>query len=58
MTETIPIYIKGTGEVLQAEPAPGNQAIQPENENRHTTQNPTERRCPSERKNRQGDAGT
>ena len=32
MTETIPIYIKGTGEVLQAEPAPGNQAIQPENE--------------------------
>jgi propanediol dehydratase small subunit len=27
MTETIPVYIKGTGEVLQAEPAPGNQAI-------------------------------
>jgi hypothetical protein len=32
MTETIPVYIKGTGKVLQAEPAPGNQAIQPDNE--------------------------
>jgi hypothetical protein len=32
MTETIPVYIKGTGEVLQAEPAPGNQAIQPDKE--------------------------
>jgi hypothetical protein len=32
MTETIPVYIKGTGKVLQAEPAPGNQAIQPEKE--------------------------
>jgi hypothetical protein len=32
MTETIPVYIKGTDKVLQAEPAPGNQAIQPEKE--------------------------
>ena len=32
MNETIPVYIKGTGKVLQAEPAPGNQAIQPEKE--------------------------
>jgi len=32
MTDTIPVYIKGTGKVLQAEPAPGNQAIQPEKE--------------------------
>jgi len=28
MTETIPVYIKGTDTVLQAEPAPDNQAIQ------------------------------
>jgi len=28
MTETIPVYIKGTDKVLQAEPAPGNQPIQ------------------------------
>ena len=32
MTETIPVYIKGSDTVLQAEPAPGNQAIQPEKE--------------------------
>ena len=32
MTETIPVYIKGTDKVLQAEPAHGNQAIQPEKE--------------------------
>jgi hypothetical protein len=32
MTEKIPVYIKGTGEVLQAEPAPDTQAIQPEKE--------------------------
>jgi hypothetical protein len=32
MTETIPVYIKGKDEVLQAEPAPGNQAIQPDKE--------------------------
>jgi hypothetical protein len=32
MTETIPVYIKGTDKVLQAEPAPGNQAIQPDKE--------------------------
>jgi hypothetical protein len=32
MTETIPVYIKGTDKVLQAEPAPGNQAIQSEKE--------------------------
>ena len=32
MTETIPVYIKGTDKVLLAEPAPGNQAIQPEKE--------------------------
>ena len=30
MTETIPVYIKGTDKVLHAELAPGNQAIQPE----------------------------
>jgi hypothetical protein len=28
MTETIPVYIKGTDKALQAEPAPDNQAIQ------------------------------
>ncbi|MEI7996917.1 MAG: hypothetical protein WCH01_18640 [Methylococcaceae bacterium] len=28
MTETIPVYIKATDKVLQAEPAPDNQAIQ------------------------------
>ena len=32
MTETIPVYIKGTGKVLLAETAPGNQAIQAEKE--------------------------
>jgi hypothetical protein len=32
MTETIPVYIKGSDKVLQAEPAPGNQAIQPDKE--------------------------
>ena len=32
MTEKIPVFIKGTDKVLQAEPAPGNQAIQPEKE--------------------------
>ena len=32
MTETIPVYIKGKDEVLQAEPAPGNQAIQADQE--------------------------
>ena len=32
MTEKIPVFIKGTNQVLHAEPAPGNQAIQPENE--------------------------
>ena len=32
MTENIPVYIKGTDKVLLAEPAPGNQAIQPEKE--------------------------
>ena len=32
MSETIPVYIKGTDKVLLAEPAPGNQAIQPEKE--------------------------
>jgi hypothetical protein len=32
MTETIPVYIKGTDNVLLAEPASGNQAIQPEKE--------------------------
>ena len=32
MTETIPVYIKGSDTVLQAEPAPGNQPIQPDNE--------------------------
>ena len=31
MTETIPVFIKGTDKVLLAEPAPGNQAIQPNN---------------------------
>jgi hypothetical protein len=32
MSETIPVYIKGTDKVLLAEPAPGNQAIRPEKE--------------------------
>ena len=32
MTENIPVYIKGTDKVLLAEPAPGNQSIQPEKE--------------------------
>ena len=32
MSEIIPVYIKGTSQVLQAEPAPVNQAIQPETE--------------------------
>ena len=32
MTENIPVYIKGTDKVLQAEPASGNQVIQPDNE--------------------------
>jgi len=32
MTETIPVYTKGTNKVLQAEPAPVNQAIQAEKE--------------------------
>jgi hypothetical protein len=32
MTETIPVYIKGTDKVLQAEPAPSNQVIQAEQE--------------------------
>jgi hypothetical protein len=32
MSEIIPVYIKGTEKVLQAAPAPGNQAIQPEKE--------------------------
>src|SRR5450759_754834 len=32
MSENIPVYIKGTDKVLQAEPAPGNQSIQPEKE--------------------------
>ena len=32
MTETIPVYIKGTDKVLQAEPAPGNQIIQGDQE--------------------------
>jgi hypothetical protein len=32
MTETIPVYIKGTDKVLQAEPAPGNQAIKADQE--------------------------
>jgi len=32
MSETIPVYIKGTGKVLQAEPAPGNQVIQGDQE--------------------------
>src|SRR5664280_1104053 len=32
MTETIPVYIKGTDKVLQAEPAPDNQAIQADQE--------------------------
>ena len=30
MTEKIPVFIKGTNQVLHAEPAPGNQAIQPD----------------------------
>jgi len=32
MTETIPVYTKGTNKVLQAEPAPGNQVIQGDQE--------------------------
>ena len=32
MTETISVYIKGTGEVLQVEPAAGNQVIQGDQE--------------------------
>ena len=32
MTETIPVYIKGTDKALQAEPAPGNQVIQGDQE--------------------------
>jgi hypothetical protein len=32
MTETIPVYIKGTDKILLTEPAPSNQAIQPEKE--------------------------
>ena len=32
MTEVIPVYIKGTDKVLQAEPAPGNQAIKADTE--------------------------
>ena len=32
MTEKIPVYIKGTDKVLQAEPAPGNQVIQGDQE--------------------------
>ena len=28
MTETIPVYTKGTDKVLQAEPAPANQVVQ------------------------------
>ena len=32
MSENIPVYIKGTDKVLQAEPAHGNQSIQPEKE--------------------------
>ena len=32
MTETIPVYIKGTDKLLQAEPAPGNQVIQGDQE--------------------------
>ena len=32
MTDPIPVFIKGTDKVLLAEPAPGNQAIQPEKE--------------------------
>ena len=32
MTETIPVYIKGSDTVLQAEPAPGNQAIKDDTE--------------------------
>jgi len=32
MTETIPVYIKGTDKVLQAEPAHGNQVIQGDQE--------------------------
>jgi hypothetical protein len=32
MTETIPVYIKGTDKVLLAEPAPGNQVIQGDQE--------------------------
>jgi len=30
MTETIPAYLKGTDKVLQAEPAPTNQVVQPD----------------------------
>ena len=32
MTETIPVYIKGTDKVLQAEPAPANQVVQGDQE--------------------------
>jgi len=32
MSETIPVYIKGTDKVLLAEPAPGNQVIQGDQE--------------------------
>jgi hypothetical protein len=32
MTETIPVYIKGTDKVLQAEPAPVNQAVRADQE--------------------------
>ena len=32
MTETIPVYIKGTDKALQAEPAPANQVIQTDTE--------------------------
>lgn len=32
MTETVPVYIKGTDKVLQAEPAPANQVIHADTE--------------------------
>jgi hypothetical protein len=32
MTEKIPVFIKGTNQVLHAEPAPGNQVIQGDQE--------------------------
>jgi len=45
MAETIPVYLKGTNKVLQAEPAPANQVVH----TRHSkAQGIAKRRCQGE----------